>query len=330
MSPAAVSVGTFDGVHRGHRRLLADAAERAKAVGLDLVVLTLDRHPLGLLRPERAPRLLTGLDHKLELLAGVDGVARVEVLAFDRPRADQTASSFVRDTLVGQLDARLLVVGGNFRFGRGGAGDVALAERLGRTVGLEVVGIALLEGSPGSVISSSEIRRLVAAGHLAKAAALLGRAHEVRGELRVPPVPGGHGHTVPGRPAPAGRSGGAGVLHLVFDEPLLLPPPGGHSAVVAPLVPPAPGVPGTAATVEVAGEVDGPSAGGASVTVRPLVHPLPDWWRPGAQARVTFPGDGRAPAPSPGGAEVAGEARRPGRDGVEAGAEGADRKALNR
>lgn len=276
MSPIAVSVGTFDGVHRGHRRLLATAADRAAAAGLELVVLTLDRHPLSLLRPERAPRLLTGLDHKLELLAGLGGVSRVEVLAFDRQRADQSPASFVLDTLVGELGARLLVVGGNFRFGRGGAGDVTLVAELGAPVGLEVVGLPLLEGAPGAVISSSEIRRLVAVGHLARAASLLGRLHEVRGEL-APAVPAG--------------AGGSTRLGLLVDPVLLLPPPGAHRAVVAPLG--AAREPAVPAFAEVGADLRAPAAaaqGGLPPAVGLALtgHPVPPWWRPGVAVRVGF------------------------------------------
>lgn len=255
MSPIAVSVGTFDGVHLGHRQLLAAAAERAAGAGLPLVVLTLDRHPLSLLRPDRAPRLLTGLDHKLELLAGLDGVARTEVLVFDRTRAEQTPASFVRDTLRGALGARLLVVGGNFRFGRDGAGDVALAARLGAAAGLDVVGLPLLEEAPGTVISSSEIRRLVAAGSLAHAGALLGRPFEVRGRL----------------------DGGPGAPLSLADH-LLLPPAGAYPVLAVPLDPRAGGA------LDASAEV----AGGLVHLHAPERRDGAGWWQAGTVLRVLF------------------------------------------
>ncbi len=264
-SAIAVSVGTFDGVHRGHRQLLAAAARRAAAAGLPLVVLTLDRHPLSLLRPDRAPRLLTGLDHKLELLAELDGVARTEVLVFDRPRAEQEPASFLRDTLAGELGARLLVVGGNFRFGRDGAGDVSLAARLGPAAGLDVVGLPLLEEAPGAVISSSHIRRLVAAGSLAHAAELLGRPFELRGQL---------GHRL---------DGAGGRTPLTVDGQLLLPPTGAYRVRAAPLDPAEGG------SLEAAAEL----SGGVVRLRAPDRSGGARWWHPGAALRVLF----GAPAP---------------------------------
>lgn len=280
MRPVAVTVGTFDGVHLGHRRLLATAAALAAEAGLELVALTLDRHPLALLHPERAPLLLTGLDHKLELLAGVPGVARAEVLVFDRRRAEQAPESFLADTLVGEFGARLLVVGGNFRFGRGGTGDVALAEDLGARVGLRVVGMTLVEGAPGSVISSSAIRRLVAEGHLARAEALLGRPHEIRGTLGDPSPPGD------GVPA----DGGARGTEVVVAADLLLPPPGRYEVRAGPL--------GEAAPALVA-SIRPPGAPSPVVLEVPPGQPVTAGWVAGTRVRVAFEA---APPPSPVGA----------------------------
>jgi riboflavin kinase/FMN adenylyltransferase len=186
MSGTAVSIGAYDGVHLGHRALLRDLSARAEAAGLSTVVVTFDRHPAGVVRPESAPLQLTDLEQKLELLAAC-GVERTYVVAFDRARADETAEDFVTEVLVDELDARLVVVGEDFHFGHGRTGNVALLTELGRRYGFEVVGARLTgdgTGSGASVpVSSTRIRTLVAEGDVVGAAALLGRPHEVRGPV---------------------------------------------------------------------------------------------------------------------------------------------------
>jgi riboflavin kinase/FMN adenylyltransferase len=186
-SGSAVTVGTFDGVHLGHQALIRALLEEAARRGLEAVALTFDRHPAAVLRPEAAPPLLTDLEQKLELLAAT-GVAHVAVLRFDDARAQCPPEVFVDEVLVGRLAARLVVVGGNFRFGRERAGDVALLERLGRARGFEVEGVALRADSLGPV-SSTRIRQALLAGRVEEAASLLGRPFElagtvVRGEQR--------------------------------------------------------------------------------------------------------------------------------------------------
>jgi riboflavin kinase/FMN adenylyltransferase len=159
----AVTIGAYDGVHLGHRALLRDLCERATALGLSTVVVTFDRHPASVVRPESAPKLLTDLDQKLELLADC-GVDRTLVVPFDRERADESAEDFVREVLVEGLSARLVVVGEDFHFGHGRKGNVAMLRELGAESGFEVVGVTLT-------------------GDVRGAAALLGRPHEVRGPV---------------------------------------------------------------------------------------------------------------------------------------------------
>src|ERR1039457_3839524 len=115
MPGTAVTIGAYDGVHLGHRALLADLVARAGAAGLSPVVVTFDRHPASVVRPESAPPLLTDLDQKLELLAEC-GIERTLVVPFDRARADESAEDFVRAVLVETLEARLGGVGGGVRF----------------------------------------------------------------------------------------------------------------------------------------------------------------------------------------------------------------------
>lgn len=175
------TIGTFDGVHVGHRRLIDETRRQAAATGLGSVAITFDRHPMTIVRPDAVPRLLTGLDHKLELLRA-RGVA-VVVLEFDATRAAQSAEDFVESVLVGRLGVRALVVGSTFRFGHRHRGNVALLQSMGARLGFSVTPIDLVtDDEEQTVISSSFIRSLVEQARLAEARRLLGRDHEVRGQ----------------------------------------------------------------------------------------------------------------------------------------------------
>ncbi|HEX3947240.1 MAG TPA: hypothetical protein VHW47_06020, partial [Acidimicrobiales bacterium] len=164
----AVTIGAYDGVHRGHRHLLSLLRERAAVRGLRSAVVTFDRHPATVVRPGSAPPLLTDLDQKLELLADC-GIDLTLVVPFDRARADETAEDFVADVLIRRAGAQLVVVGEDFHFGHGRKGNVALLGELGAIGGFEVEGIALAGDGPEAV-SSTRIRQLVAAGDVAGAA----------------------------------------------------------------------------------------------------------------------------------------------------------------
>lgn len=177
----AVTIGAYDGVHLGHRHLLSRLRSRADAEGLSTAVVTFDRHPATVVRPESAPLLLTDLEQKLDLLADC-GIDTTLVVPFDRERADETAEGFVDEILVGMLGARLVVVGEDFHFGHGRKGTVSLLRELGAVHGFAVEGVRL-SGADGDPISSTRIRQLVAEGDVARAAALLGRSHEVRGPV---------------------------------------------------------------------------------------------------------------------------------------------------
>jgi riboflavin kinase/FMN adenylyltransferase len=181
MPRTAVTIGAYDGVHLGHRALLRDLIVRAEAADLTPVVVTFDRHPASVVRPDSAPPLLTDLDQKLELLAQC-GIARTLVVPFDRARADESAEDFVTEVLVDTLEAQLVVVGEDFHFGHARRGNVALLRQLGLVHGFEVVGVGLT-GEDEAPVSSTRIRSLVAAGDVVGAAALLGRPHEVRGTV---------------------------------------------------------------------------------------------------------------------------------------------------
>ncbi len=169
----AVTIGAYDGVHLGHRALLRDLTTRAKAAGLSTVVVTFDRHPASVVRPESAPQQLTSLDQKLELLAEC-GIDRTVVIRFDETRSAESAEDFVTEVLVDQLSARLVVVGEDFHFGHGRRGNVDLLRRLGAEHGFDVVGVRLT-GDGSHAVSSTRIRALVAAGEV-EAAARVARA----------------------------------------------------------------------------------------------------------------------------------------------------------
>jgi riboflavin kinase/FMN adenylyltransferase len=177
----AVTIGAYDGVHLGHRALLGDLCERAAAAGLSTVVVTFDRHPASVVRPESAPKQLTDLEQKVELLAEC-GIDRTLVVHFDEVRAAESAEDFVQEVLVEELSARLVVVGEDFHFGHGRRGNVELLRRCGAAAGFEVVGVGLT-GDGAAAVSSTRIRALLAEGDVEGAAALLGRPHEVRGTV---------------------------------------------------------------------------------------------------------------------------------------------------
>ena len=184
-----VTVGNFDGVHRGHQRVVRRACEKAAEVRADAVVaVTFDPHPVAVLRPELAPPVLTPVERRAELLADA-GVDALLVVPFDRALAGWSPERFVEEVLVSTLHAAAVVVGANFRFGARAAGDVALLERMGRDLGgpsadrgFETVGVPLDGGQ--EVWSSTYVRRCLAEGDVAGAAAALGRPVSVRGPVQ--------------------------------------------------------------------------------------------------------------------------------------------------
>ncbi|CAN5565166.1 bifunctional riboflavin kinase/FAD synthetase [soil metagenome] len=182
---SAVTIGAYDGVHRGHRAVIAEVRRVAAERGLQSAVLTFDRHPAMVVRPESAPLLLTDLDQKLELLAGT-GVDHALVVHFDEARSKEPAEEFVTEVLVGCLRARTVVVGEDFHFGHQRRGNVALLAEMGAAHGFDVTGLDLVgvDGDPADApeqVSSTAIRRALRSGDLDRATHLLGRPHEVRG-----------------------------------------------------------------------------------------------------------------------------------------------------
>jgi riboflavin kinase/FMN adenylyltransferase len=153
-------------------------------------VLTFDRHPAEVVRPDSAPCLLTTIDQKLELLDATGAVDECLVLTFDETRSKEPAEQFVEELLASALRARLVVVGADFHFGHRRHGDVPLLQRMGAELGFETIGLglvappeALAARDGGTPYSSTRVRALLAAGDVEGAAAILGRPHEVRGSI---------------------------------------------------------------------------------------------------------------------------------------------------
>jgi riboflavin kinase/FMN adenylyltransferase len=198
----SVAVGTFDGVHLGHREVIRGSDS----------VLTFDPHPVSVVAPQHTPKLLTTLARKAELVASL-GVRELIVIPFDAEFAKRTASEFIDDVLVGALGATQVAIGENFRFGHKAQGDPLLLSADQR---FETVVHPLLEVD-GEIVSSSHIRGLVLAGEVAEADRLLGASFELRGEVV-------HGDE-------RGRELGFPTANLVPDEALACPGHGVYACV---------------------------------------------------------------------------------------------------
>jgi riboflavin kinase/FMN adenylyltransferase len=175
--PTVVSVGNFDGVHRAHQEVVRHMAERARSFGGKAVVVTFDPHPLRILRPDVAPRLLSPLPVKLKLLEKT-GVDAVLVLPFTRDLSLMTAEDFASQVLAKTLHAREVHEGYNFHFGHKAQGNVNTLAELGRLFGFEV-NIYPEQSLRGHHVSSSQVRKLIASGEVSKARALLGRPFSI-------------------------------------------------------------------------------------------------------------------------------------------------------
>jgi len=176
----ALTIGNFDGVHRGHQALLARVVAAARARGIAAAVMTFEPHPRELFTPDRAPMRISGLRDKLEALAEC-GVDRVIVQHFNRAFASLTAEAFI-DLLIEGCKARWVLVGDDFRFGARRAGDISLLQRHASHGAFELEQMpTVVEG--GERISSSAVRAALAAGDLARAADLLGRPYAISGRV---------------------------------------------------------------------------------------------------------------------------------------------------
>lgn len=211
-----VTVGTFDGVHRGHLDVLGKIGNRARELGLRSLLVTFDPHPLEIVNPSAAPRLLSVGNEKLEVLAesGVDFVA---IVPFTAELAAYSAEQFVEIVLRRRYRMRELLIGYDHGFGRHRAGNVTVLKELGERDGFEVQVVGHISSADGQPVSSTSIRRAIAGGDLARAAAALGRSYSVHGLVE----------------AGAGRGTGIGfaTLNLAAPSPRKLLPPEGVYAV---------------------------------------------------------------------------------------------------
>jgi riboflavin kinase/FMN adenylyltransferase len=205
--PCALALGVFDGVHLGHRAILAAAVARAREAHLTAVACTFDPHPLEILNPERAPLPVCTLEERLELFAG-SGVDGAVVLAFTPALAAVEPEAFVKDVLVDRLRAREVVVGFNHRFGRGARGDARLLVTLGARYGFRAHLVPALTVD-GVTVSSTEVRAALQRGDVDRAARLLGRGYSLPGTV----VAG----------AGRGRTLGFPTANVEVDRPPLVP-----------------------------------------------------------------------------------------------------------
>lgn len=177
--PCAITIGNFDGVHRGHQQILRQVIEAARAENWKSAVLTFDPHPAKLLAPASAPRLLTTLEERAEIIL-TQGIDEILILPFTREIASLAPEEFVREILVDRLKARAVMVGANFHFGKGASGNAGVLQELGDRYSFETEIIQPVVWR-GRIISSSEVRRAIEAGQVSTACRMLGRPYALRG-----------------------------------------------------------------------------------------------------------------------------------------------------
>lgn len=180
--PCAISVGNFDGVHAGHRRILRRVVELAHQHGWNPAVVTFDPHPAAVVAPERAPVLLTTPEQRCRLMQE-EGIRQVLILPFTPELAKLSPEAFAQEILRARLDARAVVVGENFRFGHRQAGDAEQLAELGRSLGFLTEAVPRVKVR-GRLVSSSEIRRLIQEGEVSVACRLLERPYSVQGMVQ--------------------------------------------------------------------------------------------------------------------------------------------------
>ncbi len=179
--PCALTIGNFDGVHLGHRKILRRLVEMAGERGWKSAALTFDPHPTRIVAPARTPLLLTSPERRAELMA-TEGVDQVLILPFTLEVAALPPDAFVRDLVVARLGARAVLVGENFHFGRDQSGDVSTLRQFGLSAGFETEIVGALT-CRGRRVSSSAIRELLPAGRVSLAARFLGRPYSLDGEV---------------------------------------------------------------------------------------------------------------------------------------------------
>jgi riboflavin kinase / FMN adenylyltransferase len=180
--PIFLAIGVFDGVHRGHQAVISTSAEHARSANGTPVVVTFDPHPMKILRPTKAPHLLTATQHKIKLIRNL-GVQHLLVIKFDKGFAATAPEDFVQQLVMHSKPLREICVGHEWSFGKGRRGNLALLRKLGAQFDFEVVGIHAVKLGNGELVSSTGIRHAIEAGDLAKAAEMLGREYTVLGTV---------------------------------------------------------------------------------------------------------------------------------------------------
>ena len=178
---SALTIGVFDGVHIGHRKIIEKAVACARVKGLEAVVVTFDPHPSGVLSPSKKVQSLISLDHRLNLFNRL-GVDTTVIIKFAKPFAEMSPENFVRNILIGKLGARFIYVGENFLFGNSASADFRALRRIASPYGINVASVSPVKVS-GEMVSSSSIRKYVISGKLNKAKRLLGRPVSVLGTV---------------------------------------------------------------------------------------------------------------------------------------------------
>ncbi len=179
--PVVLAIGVFDGVHLGHRAVIERALTDARTLSGTAVVVTFDPHPARVLRPDKAPRLLTSTAHKLRIIHSL-GATHILAFPFTAEFAATEPADFIRG-LAAACSLREICVGHEWAFGKGRAGNLALLDRLGHQLGFEEVGVPAVE-LDGEVVSSTAIRAAIESGNLAKARQLLGRDYSILGTVK--------------------------------------------------------------------------------------------------------------------------------------------------
>jgi riboflavin kinase/FMN adenylyltransferase len=218
--PAAgtvLTVGSFDGVHRGHMAVLQEISRRARATGRASLLVTFEPHPMEVVNPGAAPPLITTPMERREILAQAD-LDYAVILRFDAALRALSPEAFVRDVLLARFAMRELVIGEDHGFGRGRSGDVAMLRALGRTAGFAVDVVPPVRDAQHGLVSSSRIRQAVIAGDLAMTARLLGRPFQLSSQV----LPG----------ARRGRTIGVPTINLAVPPRKLLPPDGVYAVWV--------------------------------------------------------------------------------------------------
>ncbi|WP_243697151.1 bifunctional riboflavin kinase/FAD synthetase [Aeromicrobium phragmitis] len=211
--PSVVTIGVFDGVHRGHQAVLAAVRRKADELDATTVAITFDPHPVAVLAPDKAPKRLTTIERRVELLRE-HGADEVRVLAFSAEMSAWTPEEFIQRVVVEQVGCRHLIVGENFRFGKRAAGSVDTLREAGERDGFSVDGWSLVGDE--ETFSSTRVRSAVAAGDMPAAAHVLGRPHEVVGTV----VQGDR----------RGRELGYPTANVPVDESFAVPPDGVYAA----------------------------------------------------------------------------------------------------